>query len=202
MHLTEQELAAASSVVAALAIIGGYLGVRSANRTAVEIADAERSSRRRDDLESAKRACFVKTFAALNSLATTSIELSDIEEEISSTDAPTLQQIAMRKAAEKRQFQAQFEASNAIAEADLLASEDVRALMRATLIDARRCSIHLVPLFLDETTKLREAMRLDLGGETVSMAGWDMDSVLYHRQINTAVEGSSDTEDLAISDGD
>jgi hypothetical protein len=33
VHLTSNELAASSSVVAALAIIGGYLGVSSANRT-------------------------------------------------------------------------------------------------------------------------------------------------------------------------
>lgn len=36
MHVTEPELTAASSVVAALAIVGGYLGVQSANRNAAK----------------------------------------------------------------------------------------------------------------------------------------------------------------------
>jgi hypothetical protein len=36
VHITEPELTAASSVVAALAIVGGYLGVQSANRNAAK----------------------------------------------------------------------------------------------------------------------------------------------------------------------
>jgi hypothetical protein len=45
MILTGNELAAASSAVAAIGILGGYLGVRSANRNALQIAREERSTR-------------------------------------------------------------------------------------------------------------------------------------------------------------
>jgi hypothetical protein len=44
VHLTGNELTAASSVVAALAIVGGYLSVRSANRNALKIAREEREA--------------------------------------------------------------------------------------------------------------------------------------------------------------
>jgi len=42
--LTAHELTAASSAVAALAVLGGYLGVRLANRNALKIAREERPS--------------------------------------------------------------------------------------------------------------------------------------------------------------
>jgi hypothetical protein len=51
VQITAHELTVASSGVAALAIVGGYLGVRSANHTAVAIARDERSARRRNDLD-------------------------------------------------------------------------------------------------------------------------------------------------------
>jgi hypothetical protein len=44
MILTGNELAAASGAVAAIGILGGYLGVRSANRNALQIAREERST--------------------------------------------------------------------------------------------------------------------------------------------------------------
>ena len=43
MILTDHELTAASGAIAALAIVGGYLGVRSANQNALKIAREERS---------------------------------------------------------------------------------------------------------------------------------------------------------------
>ena len=74
VNLTEQELAAASSAVAALAIVGGYLGVRSANRNAVEIAREERSSRRHDELDALKRITYARCVAALLALDTASLD--------------------------------------------------------------------------------------------------------------------------------
>jgi hypothetical protein len=74
MHITGTELAAASSAVAALAIVGGYLGVHSANRNALKIAREERSARRKDELDALKRTTYVKTLADLTALATARME--------------------------------------------------------------------------------------------------------------------------------
>ena len=76
VNLTEHELTAASSAVAALAIVGGYLGVRSANRNAVKIAREERSSRRHDELDALKRVAYARCVAALLALNTASTEAS------------------------------------------------------------------------------------------------------------------------------
>jgi hypothetical protein len=69
MRLTSNELTAASSAVAALAIVGGYLGVRSANRTAVAIAREERSARLASDLDALKRVAYSDFLVALSNLA-------------------------------------------------------------------------------------------------------------------------------------
>jgi len=68
VQLTDHELTAASSVVAALAIMGGYLGVRSANRNALAIAREERSARRRSDMDALKRVVYSEFLAALSKL--------------------------------------------------------------------------------------------------------------------------------------
>ena len=69
MQLTTDELTAASGAVAAIAIIGGYLGVRSANHTAVTIARDERAARRRSELDELKRAIYSEFLTALSKLA-------------------------------------------------------------------------------------------------------------------------------------
>jgi hypothetical protein len=74
MHLTGHELTLISSGVAAIAIIGGYLGVRAANRNAVRIAKDERSSKREDELKALKRVVYVKMIHALNALMTACLE--------------------------------------------------------------------------------------------------------------------------------
>jgi hypothetical protein len=65
MYLTDHELTAASSVVAALAIVGGYLGIRSANRNALKLARVERAARYNDELTALKRATYAKCCAQL-----------------------------------------------------------------------------------------------------------------------------------------
>jgi hypothetical protein len=74
--ITDHELTAASSVVAALAIIGGYLGVRSANRNAVRIAREERSERRKDELNALKRLTYAGLLGALSELSISSLDAS------------------------------------------------------------------------------------------------------------------------------
>src|SRR6266542_452431 len=88
VYLTEHELAAASSAVAAIAIVGGYLGVRSANRNAIRIAEEERSSRREDEASALIRATYAKNLASLNALAVASMEFSEPKSAMRSVDIP------------------------------------------------------------------------------------------------------------------
>jgi hypothetical protein len=75
MQLTANELALVSSVVAVAAIVAGYLGVRSANNTAVAIARDERAARRRSELDSQKRIAYSSFLVALSQLADDQIQL-------------------------------------------------------------------------------------------------------------------------------
>jgi hypothetical protein len=65
VYITDHELTVASSAVAALAIVGAYLGVRSANRNAVRIAREERSSERQTELYALKRETYAKYYGAI-----------------------------------------------------------------------------------------------------------------------------------------
>src|ERR1700678_3587844 len=75
MQLTVDELTLVSSAVAVVAIVGGYLGVRSANNTAVAIARDERAARRRSELDSQKRVTYSSFLTALSQLADDQIQL-------------------------------------------------------------------------------------------------------------------------------
>ena len=74
MHLTGNELSAASSVVAALAIIGGFLGVHSANRNALTLAREERTAKKDDDFDQLKRVTYVNAMRAIDTLQTLKME--------------------------------------------------------------------------------------------------------------------------------
>ena len=79
MHITGSELNAASTTVAALAIIGGYFGIKTSNQNALKLAREERSERRRDELEALLRVTFAKTLASLAALAKANMERTDIK---------------------------------------------------------------------------------------------------------------------------
>jgi hypothetical protein len=69
VQLTNQELTAASSLVAVVAIVGGYLGIRSANRNALAIAKDTRAAQRKSDLDALKRIAYSGFLSALAKLA-------------------------------------------------------------------------------------------------------------------------------------
>ena len=81
MHLTHAELTAIPSAVAAIAIVAGYLGVRSANKTAVKIARQERSAQRKDDFDSLRRKTYAEGLTAL-STASKIMLLEDARKEV------------------------------------------------------------------------------------------------------------------------
>lgn len=74
MQLTTDELTLVPNVVAIIAILGGYLGVRSANLTAVAIARDERDGRRRSELDAQKRTAYSAFLVALAKLTDDQIE--------------------------------------------------------------------------------------------------------------------------------
>jgi hypothetical protein len=79
MHISGNELTADSSVVAALAIVGGYLGVHAANGNALKIAREECSSRQKSQLDELKRITYVRLLVALGGLATANMEQAALQ---------------------------------------------------------------------------------------------------------------------------
>jgi hypothetical protein len=154
MILTAGELAAVSSAVAALGILGGYLGVRSANGNAVKIAREERSTRRRDELDDLKRATYARFLAALTALAVASLRLEDITGAGIRGDAPMA-------AAGKRE-EAFAVARGIAAELDLLASGVLHELAADALEKAHACKRENRSQFSAKLAELRVVMRQDL----------------------------------------
>jgi hypothetical protein len=66
VRLTGNDLTAASSIVAALAIVGGYLSVRSANRNAIKIAREERDARHEERLWDRRADLYVDLIQAID----------------------------------------------------------------------------------------------------------------------------------------
>ena len=123
MNLTGHELTAASSAVAAVAIDGGYLGVRSANRNAVKIAREERSSRRRDELDALKRVTYARCMAALLELDVASIEAAASQ---------------AREAEIRQRIDALKVAHHAVVEVELIAPDRLRDLAFEAMAGACR----------------------------------------------------------------
>lgn len=160
MYLTGHELTAASSAVAAFAIIGGYLGVRSANRNAVKIAREERSSRRRDELDALKRATYAKFLTALTALASASLEQETIT-------ANAAMRGDTRIAAIRKRADALTVAQNIIAELELIAPGRLRELAKESLECASACTQKNSSVFTHGAAKLRVAMRYELQGTEI-----------------------------------
>jgi hypothetical protein len=168
VFLTQHELTAASSAVAALAILGGYLGVRSANRNALNIAREERLSRKHNELDALKRVTYAKFLAALSALASASQEQEAI------TASPEIRGDT-RITAIKKRTDALTVAQNMFAELELIAPDPLRELSAASLECARECTRKNSAAFVREAAKLRLAMRQDLQGTEADRK--DMDPV-------------------------
>ena len=152
MHLTDHELTAASSAVAALAIIGGYLGVRSANLNALKIAREERSSRREDELDALKRAIYAKCLSELNALATASLEVE------------VLRSTPSHAKAVRRYIDAMQAAHTASSELEMVAPVLVRRLTTEAFARAVNNTQANKSAFVLSITKLGLAMRYDARG--------------------------------------
>jgi hypothetical protein len=167
MFLTGNELAAASSAVAAFGIIGGYLGVKSANRNALRIAREERSARRREELNDLKRATYARFLAALTVLAAASAEQEAV------TAAPEIRGQARLDAFKKRK-DALTVAGDIVTELDLLASGPLPELAKKAVDNAGTCTAGDRMLFSGTLAELRAVMRQDLQtAETSNVRGLD-----------------------------
>jgi hypothetical protein len=152
MHLTAHELALVPSTVAIAAIVGGYLGVRSANTTAVSIARDERAARRRSDLDAQKRAAYCSYLVALSKLTDDQIEL-DIA---TRKTRPEKDELWFRAANSARL------ANDNLANLCLIASEPVRALANAAFNHALKASANDIAALAEEGEELADAIRNDL----------------------------------------
>jgi hypothetical protein len=155
MYLTQHELTAASSVVAALAILGGHLGVRSANRNALKIASEERSSRYQSELGALKRVTYARLLTALDSLASASQQQEKViaNEEIRGGERIT---------AIRRREEALTTALNIIAEFELFAPDALCKIASEALQGASTCTRESSHEFTSKAARLRIAMRRDL----------------------------------------
>jgi hypothetical protein len=162
VQLTGHEVTAASGAVAALAIVGGYLGVRSANRNAVRIAREERSSRREDEANALIRATYARSLAALNVLAVASMEYSKATSKMRSVDIPNKELQEEYDAARAKCSVSEVSAHNVGAEIDLIAPPEICKLEAEAHDKATTCEPDTQNEFLHARTRLRIAMRNDL----------------------------------------
>jgi gas vesicle protein len=157
MHITGNELTAASSVVAALAIIGGYLGVRSANQNALKISREERSSKQKEELDSIKRTIYAKLMDDLMAVAAVSMELSSLGKDPRSATGPGL------KAARK--------VNSSISQMLLVSNNELaEPVARKAQAAAGDCTDRSSDqhAFFRELSNLQVLLRADLAGKRIS----------------------------------
>lgn len=152
MQLTANELALVSSVVTVAAIVAGYLGVRSANNTAVAIARDERAARRRSELDNQKRIAYSSFLVALSQLADDQIQL-----DIATRQKQTERDELWLKAANSARM-----ANDTLANLCLVAPESIQALANTAFNHALKASDSDITTLAEEGEDLAGMMRNDL----------------------------------------
>jgi hypothetical protein len=152
LQLTVHELTAIPSTVAVIAIAGGYLGVRSANRTAIAIAREERAARRRGERDTLKRAAYSAFLVAVSKLTDDQIEL-DIS---TKRNRPNRDEIWLRATESARV------ANDSLATLTLVAPVSIRTLANAAFGRALKAVEDDILAIAEEGEHLAEAMRIDL----------------------------------------
>lgn len=162
VHITGDELTAASSAVAALAIVGGYLGVSSANRNALKIAREERTAKRKDELQALKRTTYGKLLSAVTALAA-----ANMEQKALASDPKTGATFNL-DATRKRMAAAQA-VQDSMAEMALISSNNMLDnIANEAFIGATNCTRDDMLAFTRGAAKLRAALRNDLRGTEIS----------------------------------
>jgi hypothetical protein len=169
MHLTGHELTAASSAVAAIAIVGGYLGVRSANRNAVRIAREERRAQEKHELALMKKAVYAQYQSALNQLALAAQRMEFMVG--AGTGIPGERMDDEARDRQQAYDQARVRALDARAEVELLADELLAALGRQVFEITQRRSEHSRADYDSRRFDFLQAMKADLGLSMSPAAG-------------------------------
>jgi hypothetical protein len=153
MRLTSDELTAASSAVAALAIVGGYLGVRSANRTAVTIAREERSARLASDLDALKRVAYSEFLVTLSNLA---------DDQMAFDTSPRYANEESDKLWQRLVISAQT-ANDRLAQLALVAPQSIRTMAEEAFKRALKATEDDISAVAADAEELLAVMRADLG---------------------------------------
>jgi len=153
MQVTSHELAAAASVVAVLAIVGGYLGVRSANRTAVTIAREERVARRSSDLDALKRVVYSEFLVTLSKLADDQMAFD------ATTRCPQEEYSKMWQ----RSVDSAQAANDRLAQLGLIAPPSIRSMAESAFMHALEATKDDISDMATDAEDLMAAMRADLG---------------------------------------
>jgi hypothetical protein len=152
VQLTAHELSIIPSIVAVTAIAGGYLGVRSANRTSVAIARDERDARRQSELDALKRTAYSAFLAALSKLTDDQIEL-DIA---TKHEQPEREEVWLRTTHSARV------ANDNLATLSLVAPQSICALANTAFGHALKTTQGDIGTVAEEGEALVHAMRHDL----------------------------------------
>lgn len=152
MQLTAHELMVIPSIIAVIAIAGGYLGVRSANLTAVSIARDERAARRRSEQDLLRRAAYSAFLVTLSKLIDDQIEL-DIA---TRHKRPNRDQIWLRATDSARV------ANDNLATLSLVAPIPIRTLANSAFERALKAAEQDILALAEDGEALADAMRLDL----------------------------------------
>jgi hypothetical protein len=152
MQLTTHELSIVPSIVAVIAIVGGYLGVRSANRTSVAIARDERAARRQSELDTLKRAAYSDFLLTLSKLTDDQIEL----------DIATKHKRPEREEIWLRATHSASMANDNLAALSLIAPQSICAFANAAFGHALKATDEDITAVAEEAEALADAMRHDL----------------------------------------
>jgi hypothetical protein len=155
VQLTTHELSIIPSIVAVSAIAGGYLGVRSANRTSVAIARDERATRRHSELDAIKRTIYSAFLVALSKLTDDQIEL-DIA---TKHEQPEREDVWLRTTRSARA------ANDNLATLSLVAPQSIYTFANTAFGHALKATQRDIAAVAEEGEALARAMRRDLESE-------------------------------------
>jgi hypothetical protein len=169
MVLTGHELDIFPSVVAIVAIAGTLVSARLtnkstlkavelANENALKIAEAERSSRREDELLALKRTMYAKLLSALTALVKESMLVSIVE------TLPLAQRVPFMV----QRINSSLVAADSVANVSLIAPTYINSLATEAYQAAVKATNNDLALYIREATKLRATMRDDLRGNKFS----------------------------------
>jgi hypothetical protein len=157
MTLTGHELEILPSIVAVIAIVGGYLGVRSANGNALRIAREERGTKRQDELNALKRAVYVRHMQNLTQLYRSAIA-------VTITTSPNIARVTALSA----KLNASLDCAHTSAEIQLLAPLIIRTLSTEAYNCVSNATADSMKAVVRSLAKLSATMRDDLEGKPFS----------------------------------